>query len=81
MNCRVCDSTHLELVIDLGAHVVNNLDEYPEQIVNLLNETNLVSSLEKNAKVVAANRDYRVTYQPIVDALETDKINHSETKI
>lgn len=55
--------------------VVNGLDEYPARIVKLLNETDAIPILEKNARPVAAKRDYRVTYQPVIDVLDKGQAN------
>lgn len=55
--------------------VVNRLDEYPARIVKLLNETDAIPILEKNARTVAAKRDYRITYQPIIDVLDKWQTN------
>lgn len=51
--------------------ISNNFDEYPSLIVKLLFDDERLNELGVNAKVFAKTRDYRVSYQPVVDAIKS----------
>ncbi|MHB8727678.1 MAG: glycosyltransferase [Sulfuricaulis sp.] len=51
--------------------ISNNFDEYPSLIIKLLSDGEWFKELGANAKVFAKTRDYRVTYQPVVDAIKS----------
>ena len=61
--------------------ISNQMDDYPRLIVELLRDPVKMKKIGNGAKDYANKRDYGVTFQPIVDAIERSEFGRSEYRL